>query len=65
MRIYIVPRGGSGGEAGALPPAPTDPSVSLTIAGGEVVAVRRFEGNATQVGLGGNPVHEASAPMLG
>ncbi|PSC69851.1 SOUL heme-binding [Micractinium conductrix] len=48
MRIYIVPRGGSGGEAGALPPAPTDPSVSLTIAGGEVVAVRRFEGNATQ-----------------
>lgn len=52
MQIYIVPRGGSGSAAdaadGALPPAPGNPDVTLTVAGGEVVAARQFEGNATK-----------------
>ena len=61
MQVYIVPRTSSsgssssddGGESpaaapGALPPAPTDPAVSLTVAGGELIAARQFEGNATQ-----------------
>ena len=61
MQVYIVPRSSSSssssdddsGEspaaaAGALPPAPTDPAVSLTVAGGELIAARKFEGNATQ-----------------
>lgn len=47
MRIHIVPTGGSS-EAAALPPAPRDSSVSLAVAGGEVVAARQFEGNATK-----------------
>lgn len=46
MRIHIVPAGGSG--AAALPPAPLDPAVALAVAGGEVVAARQFEGNATK-----------------
>lgn len=50
MQVHIVPRGdeAAGGAAAALPPAPSDPSVVLAVAGGEVVAARRFEGNATQ-----------------
>lgn len=46
MRVHVVPRGGS--EPGALPPAPGDPGVRLAVAGGEVVAARQFEGNATK-----------------
>lgn len=46
MRIHIVLAGGSG--AAALPPAPLDPAVALAVAGGEVVAARQFEGNATK-----------------
>lgn len=49
MRIHIVPAGGSDAASGsALPPAPRDPAVSLAVAGGEVVAARQFEGNATK-----------------
>ncbi|PRW44330.1 heme-binding chloroplastic [Chlorella sorokiniana] len=45
MRIHIVPAGSSDA---ALPPAPRDPAVTLAVAGGEVVAARQFEGNATK-----------------
>lgn len=48
MQIYIVPRGDGGGDGSTLPPAPNDAAVSLAVAGGEVVAVRSFEGNATK-----------------
>lgn len=52
MRIHVVPRSsgssGSGDEGSSLPPAPGNPDVTLSIAGGEVVAARQFEGNATQ-----------------
>lgn len=47
MRVHIVPRGAAG-EPGALPPAPGDAAVRLAVAGGEVVAARQFEGNATK-----------------
>ena len=50
MQVAIVPRGSDGSSPGAaqLPPAPSDPAVSLAVAGGEVVAARQFEGSATQ-----------------
>jgi hypothetical protein len=48
MQVYVVPREESTEFEGGLPPAPLDPSVSLEIGGGGLVAARRFEGNATQ-----------------
>lgn len=48
MQVHIVLRGGGGGADSALPPAPSNPDVVLGVAGGEVVAARQFEGNATQ-----------------
>lgn len=49
MRIHIVLRE-NGGESGgaALPPAPNNGDIEIAVAGGELVAVRQFEGNATQ-----------------
>ena len=47
MQVYVVPRDAPGAAAADLP-APTDPDVALGIAGGEVIAAVRFEGNATQ-----------------
>ncbi|KAL4858942.1 hypothetical protein ACK3TF_001312 [Chlorella vulgaris] len=46
MAVAIVLRGNEGDSA--LPPAPGNSDVQLGIAGGEVVAARQFEGNATQ-----------------
>lgn len=44
-------RGGGGGSGSALPvsalPAPTDPAVRLQVAGGELIAVAKFEGYIT------------------
>ncbi|KAL4418851.1 hypothetical protein ABPG77_004448 [Micractinium sp. CCAP 211/92] len=47
MQVHVVPRGGAD-EPGALPPAPGDAAVRLAVAGGEVLAARQFEGNATK-----------------
>ena len=47
MQVHVVLREPAA-DAGALPPAPLNPDVSLAVAGGEVVAARRFEGSATQ-----------------
>jgi hypothetical protein len=63
MELYIGsrrggpgPGGGGGGEegegggkgGGAGPPAPTDPALSVDVAGGELVAVATFGGNLTR-----------------
>lgn len=45
MRVRISPRDPA--AAAQPPPAPSNPAVGLDIAGGEIVAVVRFEGNAT------------------
>ena len=47
MQVYIVPREGQV-EDGAPLPAPTTQGVELDAAGGELIAVIRFEGNATK-----------------
>ncbi len=52
MQVHIVLRGSSDGSgsssSGGLPPAPNNADVVIGVAGGEVVAARQFEGNATQ-----------------
>ena len=49
MQVHIVLRDSSSeAAAAALPPAPRDAAVALAVAGGEVVAARQFEGNATK-----------------
>lgn len=54
MELYIGSRraGGGGGDDDASnnagPPAPTDPSLSLDVSGGELVAVATFGGNLTR-----------------
>lgn len=45
MRVQITPRDAE--AASQTPPQPNDPSVSIEIAGGEIIASLRFEGNAT------------------
>lgn len=47
MQLYVGRRRGSSEEGPQRPPLPLDPRVSLEAAGGELVAVMRFEGNAT------------------
>jgi len=42
-----APDGGSSSADAAALPAPTDPSVRLSVAGGEMVAVLRFSGYIT------------------
>jgi hypothetical protein len=62
MQMFVGPRvGTSAGEAGsataalaALPP-PSDPGVSLGVAGGELVAVMQFEGEAPGRRAEGSP----------
>lgn len=44
MRVFLAPSSGDG----SLAPAPTNPAVALSVAGGEMVAVQRFDGSATQ-----------------
>jgi len=44
MTLHVV---GAGAPGAGPPPAPTTPGVSLDVAGGEALAVARFEGYAT------------------
>ena len=44
MTLHVV---GAGAPGAGPPPAPTTPGVTLDVAGGEVLAVARFEGYAT------------------
>ena len=48
MQVYLVPRNSTSVPSTASLPQPNDPSVELDIAGGELIAVRRFEGYATE-----------------
>lgn len=51
MQVRLVPREAPEGDAAAAaavpPPQPHSPAVALEVAGGEVVAVARIEGNVT------------------
>lgn len=45
MQVYVSRRDGNSKEA---PPQPTNTDIELDIAGGELIAVRSFEGYATE-----------------
>lgn len=48
MRVLLAPREGDAPASLAALPAPTSADVALGVAGGELVAAWRFEGNATR-----------------